>query len=665
MTHVAIANCPRPSDLTPYRVGEWLFEPELHRISRSGERHHLEPKLCQLLLFLLGNAGHVATKDEIIDGVWGTRFVADSALTRAVAELRRALGDDAHHPSYIETIPKRGYRLKASVRELPETVTAAADAAEAANDVEPGVKQAAESPRPSWRPDRAGPRARLALVLLSVGALIVTGGYATSRRFLTPDSLTTAATRDLRLAVLPLTNLAQDPAQDYFADGLTEALITQLARDRHLQVISRRSSQAFRGSTLPTRQIADALGVDGIVEGSVLRADDRVRITVQLTDASSETHLWAQSYERQMSDILALQSDVAHAITHEIGSLLNGTETATRREPEPHEAETLQPQKVDPQAYELFLKGRQSLDACGRQGPNQADELFRQALEIAPDYAPAYAGLALYYTRLASFGYMQASEALPLAREAADRALELDDSLGEAYLASAMVRFNFDWDWPAAERDFLRALELNPSDALTHERYSILLTCLGRFEEAAATAQRAVELDPLNRITRVGLGWVYFNAGRYDASLNELRRITELGLTDWPHGYISWNLALKGDYDAAISALEAHRQKPDSYSDETIHRSVLGWTLARAGRREEALDLAREIAAIVARTNGDPYGLAIVYAGLGDNDQAIAALEAAFAQRSPNMVYLRIEPFFEQLQNDPRYQQLRHAAGLG
>ncbi len=643
-----------------YQLGEWLFEPELHRISRQGAPHHLEPKLSQLLLFLVRGAGHVATKDEIIDGVWGTRFVADSALTRAIAELRRALGDDAHHPQYIETIPKRGYRLKASVTAVDD-IELSMPSPDGGNAPSPRLPSTAQSSTETLR-------TRFALVALSLGALIVTGGYATSQRFSTSHPVDIAATRSLRLAVLPLDNLARDPNQDYFADGLTEALITHLARDGALQVISRRSVEAFRSSTLPTREIAEALGVDGIVEGSVLRADDRVRITVQLTDTASDTHLWAQSYERQMSDILTLQSEVANAITSEIGTLLTGTSTArglpawlATSAPPP----AIPEQKVDPRAYELFLKGRQGLDACDKQGPNKADELFRQALEIAPDYAPAYAGLAQYYTRLAAYGYLPPEQAFPLARAAADKALALDDTLGEAYLASAVVRFNFDWDWQGAEQDFRRALELNPSDAMTRERYSVLLTCMGRFDEAAAEARRAVELDPLNRIARVGLGWVYMNARKHTESLAELRRISELGLADTPHGYEGWNYALMGNAEAAVVSLEQRWPMPDGYFDNETHRSVMGWALARAGRSEEAREIARRLEEQITLTDGDAYSLAIVYAGLGENDNALDALERAFANRSPNIVYLRIEPFFEQLQADPRYRRLQQAAGLG
>ncbi len=639
-----------------YQLGDWLFEPELHRISCSGSRQHLEPKLCQLLLFLLRDPGRVATKDEIIDGVWGTRFVADSALTRAIAELRRALGDDAHHPRYIETIPKRGYRLKVDVAPVDQL-----DSPAPRLEDPPTAHLPPQTPTPT-----PTTRLRLVLVTLSIGALIVTGGYATSRRFATPDPIEITTSRHLRLAVLPLANLAQAPGQDYFADGLTEALITELARNGTMQVISRRSVEAFRGTTLPTREIADALGVDGIVEGSVLRAEGRVRITVQLTDTTDDTHLWAQSYERQMSDILTLQDDIASAITSEIGTLLTGAAAAS---PDPIQAVAALPppiseRSVDPRAYELFLQGRQGLDACDKQGPNQAAERFHQALDIAPDYAPAYAGLAQYYTRLAVYGYLPPAQAYPLARAAADKALSLDNTLSEAYLASAVMRFSFDWDWPGAERDFLRALELNPSDALTRQRYSVLLTCLGRFDEAAAEAQRAVELDPLNRIARIALGWVYFNAGRYSESLVELRRITELGLSDRPHGYESWNQALMGDYDAAIAALEQSLPMPDGYFDDQTHRSVMGWTLARAGRTAEAREIASRIEEQITLTDGDAYSLAIVYAGLGENDQALDALERAFTQRSPNIVYLRIEPFFEQLQDDPRYQRLRKSAGL-
>ena len=601
------------------QLGEWTFEPELDRIARGGKIVKLEPQLARLLHFLAQGAGRVLTKDEIIDGVWGTRFVADSALTRAMAELRRALGDDAHHPRFIGTIPKRGYRLVVTV----EAVAGG------------GAHRTGRPP--------SGHR-YAALVVLGLCALLVTGGYATSRR---PPQEVTIAAPDLRLAVLPLDNLNRDPEQDYFADGMTEALITRLARIDSLSVISRRSVEPFRGERRSLSEIADTLGVDVVVEGSVLRADGRVRISVQLTNLDDDAHLWAQSYEREARDVLALQSEVALAIAREIRATLRVDRAPALL--------------VDPRIYELYLRGRQQLMQC-KQGPNQAAEYFRAALELDPDYAPAYAGLADYYSRLAFFGHLPAEEALPPARAAARKALELDASLAEAHAASAFVRFALELDWAGAESGFLTAVDLDPSPWVGM-RYSIFLTCLGRFEEALIQARRAVELDPLSSTPRKNLAWVLLNARRYDESLAEMSKMVDLGMADAPPPFISWVYSLMGRHQEALAEI-AEIADPD----HPRHPLVLGietWILARAGRRSEAQDTRRQLEAQAAESEIDPYGLALAYTALGETELAIDALEQAYAVRSANLIHLKIEPFFDDLQSHPRYRRLVERVGLG
>ncbi|MEM7354861.1 MAG: winged helix-turn-helix domain-containing protein [Acidobacteriota bacterium] len=659
-----------PLGAAKLQLAEWTFSPQLNRICKGSQKVHLEPQLAKLLLFLVRGEGRVLSKDEIIDGVWGTRFVADSAITRAVAELRRALGDDAHHPRFIETIPKRGYRWLPQSEILSETCVAGALLTSATPD----------------RSSRATlPRLRNALVGAGLCAALA-GGLSSIDRLSSAASDASTVPLDLRIAVLPFDNLAGDPDEDYFAVGMTEALTTNLARVDVLSVISRRSVEFLDRQGRSTAEIAQALDVDAIVEGSVLRSKERVRFTVQLTDADSDTHLWAQIYERQMSDVLTLQSEIALAISREIRDALQpealqsdalqsdaattgsgsfrlsvdqATASASQRSPQ------VPDRPVDPGAYELYLKGRQQLGRCDVEGPNQTASYFHQALKIDPDYAPAYAGLAHYYAQLAFYGHLSTSKALPLARAAADKALELDDNVAEAHLASAIVRFIFDWDWSGAESAFRRALELSPGDAWIHERYSFFLTCLGRFPEAIEAGQRAVALDPLNTFPRTSLAWVHLNARDHHQSLSELQQVEALGLADEPGVYASWNYALMGRYTEAIRLIdEAPPHRDDS--ERHLHLSVLGWVQARAGNTDEARDLLHELQ-YRARSGEamDPYYLAIVHAGLGDHASTLAALEEALAVRSPNLIYLRVEPFFETLHADPRYRRLQERVGLG
>jgi len=596
-------------------VGSWRVETARNRISSSdGEERRLEPQLASLLCFFAARHGEVVTKDEILDGVWGTRHVADSALTRAIAELRRGLGDEAHNPSYIETIPKRGYRLLAEVR----------------GDQTPP----AEPPTPEPR------RFPLALV---AGGVVLAGLVAAGWLLRSPSLPATAPPPARRVAVLPLVDLSGEAGEEYFADAMTDALITALARVPSLSVTSRRSVERYKGSSATSTEIARDLGVDLLLEGTVLRDATAVRITVQLVDPRDENNLWAGSYERPLRDAVSLQGEIVSAIASEIKVSL-GAET--RRD--------LAGRAVDPRAHDLYTRGRYLLAPGSGRRMVDAPELFRRALEIDPTYAPAWSGIADYYTQRATRMSMPQDEAYPRAKEAALEALALDPSLAEAHASLGTVVFLYDWDWEQAERHFRRALELNPSEASVRRQYAFFLTCLGRFDEAIDQSSEAVRLDPLTEDQRTGLGWIYLNAGRYEDSLRVLQQQPPTGTWgEVARTYVAWNRALTGRYEEAIGTLR-DAEVPGA---GLLRQAALGWTLARAGRRAEAEGLLKEIAERVEQ-GADPYLAAIVAAGLDDVESATGWLERAFEQHSPNLIHVKIEPFFEPLRQTPGYRRL-------
>jgi TolB-like protein/Tfp pilus assembly protein PilF len=448
------------------------------------------------------------------------------------------------------------------------------------------------------------------------------------------------------LAVLPLENLSGDKEQEYFADGMTEELITNLGKISALRVISRTSVMRYKKTDKPLPQIAKELNVDAVIEGSVLRAGNRVRITAQLIQAEQERHLWAESYERDLRDILALQSEVARAIAGEIKVRLTPQEQTRLAGARP----------VNPEVYELWLKGRHLLAAgISPKDVMKALEYFQQAIDLDPTYAPAHAGISVAYSNAALFYALAPHEALPKAKAAAKRALELDESLAEAHVALAQLMENPDWDWSGAEREFKRALELNPNSVDAHSWYSWFLTNMLRFEEAIAECRRAVELDPLAPLVIGELGWMLYYAGHYDESIGLFRQLLERepGYA-YGHLVLSWNYVAKhAPAEAAAACRKAVELAPD---DQWVLTSC-GHDLAVVGRRQEALALLERVKTLGGRKPVDPYNLAWLYVGLGEKELALQSLERAFRDRSPNMACLRLD-FSQPLGSDARYQNL-------
>jgi len=442
------------------------------------------------------------------------------------------------------------------------------------------------------------------------------------------------------LAVLPLENLSGDPNQEYFSDGMTEALIAELGQIGSLRVISRTSVMQYKGVKRPLPQIAKELNVDAVIEGSVLRSADRVRITAQLIGAVPERHLWARNYERDLRDVLSLQSEVARAIADEVKAKVGPDVQARLARARP----------VDPEAHELYLKGS---DWLSRDDPKKALEYFQQATQKDPNFARAYLGIAQVYGYFGDLVELASVEAFTKQKAYARKALELDGSLDEAHAALAMALWQGDWDWSGTERELKRALEINPNSASAHGMYSRFLSLLDRPEEAIAEGRRTLEINPGVPGSYATFGDVYYFGRRYDEALVEYQRGNSLLASPgpWTHLNPGGVYRQKGMYKEAIAEL---LQVPDG----PIKFGHLANAYARAGKRAEAQEMIRKLKERAQKDKVGTYEVALVYAGLGEKDQAFEWLERAYQVRDKGMCFLKVDPLFDPLRSDPRFQDL-------
>jgi serine/threonine protein kinase/Flp pilus assembly protein TadD len=456
------------------------------------------------------------------------------------------------------------------------------------------------------------------------------------------------------LAVLPLVNLSGDPEQEYFADGMTETLIADLAKLRALRIISRTSVMRYKGSSKSLPEIAEDLHVDAVVEGSVLRVGSRVRITAELIHAATDTHLWGECYERDLQDVLVLQSEVARAIAREIQVAVTAEESKRLASARP----------VDPEAYEAYLKGRHCWNQRTEEALKKAAEYFRQAIAKNPRYALAYSGLADAYILLGdtSYGYMPPREAMREAKSAAEKALEIDDTLAEAHNSLGAVKDQFDWDLKGAEREFKRAVELDPGYATAHHWYAYLLAHTGRLDEAASEIAIAREFDPVSLIINADVGWVYYLARRYDQAIEQLHKTLELDSNFVRARYLLGRSFLeKGMYAEAVREL---RKATDLSGRNAVYVAGLGCAYAASGKRDEATGILRELKERSKRSYIPPCDIALIYVALGEHDEAFRWLEKAFDEGSDFKDELKAGPALDPLRTDPRFRDLLRRVDL-
>src|SRR5271163_4428521 len=647
----------RPTSVV--RFGTYEVSLQSGEVRKAGVRIGVQQQPLKLLEVLLERPGEVVTREELRSRVWPNESFGDfdQAVNIAIAKLRSALGDSAENPRYIETLPKRGYRFIADVsfvdadghvqraestgpepgHQLPSDGLAAPVMTEPVHPV-PDAGLAVPRER------RLRPTRRVLLAVAIVMSLAILTILLVRSRSRAP------AIRSL--AVLPLDNLSGDAAQNYFADGMTDELITDLAQISALRVISRTSVMIYKGARKPLPQIARELNVDAVVEGTVLRAGDRVRITAQLIDASADKHLWSQSYEGELRDTLALQSKVARAIADQIQINLNPQERAALR--------TVR--VVNPVAYESYLKGRYFWNKRTADSLKVALAYFHQAIDEDPNYAQAYSGLADTYALLGDWQYavMPPKEALPKAKAVATKALELDSTLGEAHKSLAFCLDGFDWDFDSAGKEFRQAIELNPGYATAHHWYAWHLSLLGRYDEAIAEMRKAENLDPLSLIINADLAEMLVLAHSYDESIQQSRKTIEMDPNfALAHNQLAQAYLQKQMYDQAIAELQKAVQLSGN-SPTCI--ANLARAYVASGKRSEAITLLGDL-----KKRSNPsysYGseIAVVYAALGDTDQAMNWLEKGYEERFNPGVLLR--PGFDPLRFDSRFQNLVHRVGL-
>ncbi len=451
------------------------------------------------------------------------------------------------------------------------------------------------------------------------------------------------------IAVLPLGNLSGDPREDYFADGMTEALITELAQIGGLRVISRTSVMVYKGAKKPLPQIARELQVDAVVDGSVQRSGDKVRINADLIEASTDRHLWAKSYERDLRDILTLQSAVARAIAEEVQIKLTPAE----------QARLIKSRQVNPEAFEAYLAGRFYWNKRTAEGLEKSITYFQRAISKDPNYALAYAGLADSYHVLPELSAIPVEVAFPKARSAALKALAIDDSLGEAHSALANVKEDYDWDWKGAEEEYKRAIELSPGQVLAHASYSNLLLELGRLPEALSEARVAQQLDPLSAMANDNLSAVLYYAGQYDQAVEQCRKTLDIDpLSPQAHRHLGQVYVQKQFYGEAVSELKKAMELSRG-STEAI--AELGYVFGVSGKKDDARHVLLELKSA---TDASAYRLAIVYVGLAEKEKALEALKEAVNRRSPGVVHLKVSPLFQELRSDERFQELLIYMGL-
>jgi TolB-like protein/Tfp pilus assembly protein PilF len=495
---------------------------------------------------------------------------------------------------------------------------------------------------PIWR-RHPGVAAALAVVLSAILVGLSVG------RWWEQQASRTGPGRIQSLAVLPLQNLSGDLQKDYFADGMTDLLITDLSQISALRVISRTTTMQYKGTRKPLPQIARELSVDAVIEGSVLSSDNRVRITAQLIQGATDKHLWAKSYVRDARDVLKLQGDVASAIADEIRITVTQQERARLTHAPP----------VIPAAYEAYLKGRYHWQQGTEHDWQQARQYFEQAAQIDPNYASAYAGLADYYL---STDELPPRVAMPKAQQYALKALEIDPTLAEAHTSLGTVRFLADWNWSEAEKDFRLALELNPGDVEAHRMYSAYLSAMGRGEEALAEIRRAQELDPLSIATQITVGWTFYYARRYDQAVEQCGKILNLepnsvGARDC----LGLSYLAKKMYEKAIEEC----QRAVNLSGNDLNRAVgLARAHALAGNTAETRNALKELRAQALRSYVPPSLFAQIHLSLGEKKQGLAWLETAYADRDVYLARLKVEPAFDSVRSDPGFQDLMRRLGL-
>jgi TolB-like protein/DNA-binding winged helix-turn-helix (wHTH) protein/Tfp pilus assembly protein PilF len=596
----------------------------------DGRRVALTPKVVEILLALVEADGRIVSKDELIQRVWPDTFVEETSLTSNISVLRKTLSVEGGGRSYVETVPKRGYRFVAPVALIDDAVL-----------------------REFPPPPGSSHHWRQWAFLLTLAAVLTVAFLFVWKRSRAGSS---TPLKTVMVAVLPVQNLSGDPGRDYITDGLTEEIIAQVSRynPKRLGVIARTSSMTYKGASKTVRQIGSELGVDFVLESSLRAVGDRVRISAQLVRVADQTDVWSSDYDRALRDLVSLQDEVAQAIALHVQVELAAASRAHLAAARP----------LNPGAYLAYLEGRYYWNKRSPEALERAIVHLQQAIQLDPNYALAHAGLADAYASQCLIADVVPGEVFPKAKAAALRALELDGELAEGHTSLAYVKFWYDWDWAGAEAEFQRALELNPSYATAHQWYAEYLRLMGRQEEAIVENRKALELDPLSLIINMESGLPFYAERRFDEAIPYFRKTLEMdpnfGLA---HCVLGWAYEGKSQYPEAVAELETALRLDDS----APVLSGLAHAYASAGRPADAKRVLHQLQERAKKHYVSPFFLATVYVALNENERALDSFDAAYAHHDWVLLWVNVGHALDPLRSQPRFvdllQRLKLPAG--
>jgi DNA-binding winged helix-turn-helix (wHTH) protein/TolB-like protein/Flp pilus assembly protein TadD len=613
-----------PQDNHSYEFGRFRLKVAERVLLREGELVPLTPKVFDILVTLVEHGGQVVSKEDLMKRVWPNTFVEEGNLTQNISLLRKALGETPGGVQFIETVPRRGYRFVA------ETLHAAANGngnGELAATVLPAAP-VVSIPNTSIRPAGSKRTPIFALVAgLVVVSIIGVVYFTSSGKAGNPSAIQS-------IAVLPFVDESADPDAEYINDKIAESLINSLSKLPQLRVVPRSVVAGYRGKEIDPRKVGQELNVRAVVTGKMRRHGDIISIQADLIDLENVAQLWGQHYDHKLSDALLVQDDISRDIFENLRLKLNVEE------------------KKQLEAYGLYLKGRNAWNKRTSDALQQAIDYFNQAIAIDSNYGAAYAGLADCYNMLVVYGRFEPKEGFPKAKEAATKALEIDENSAEAHTSMAFIKFRWDWDRTATEREFLEAIRLKPAYAPAHQWYSSYLVAVERFDEAIAEAKRTEELEPLSFVASSHLGWIYYLSGQNDKAIEQCRKILELDPSSFPaRRYLGLAYEAKGMYPEAI----AEFQKGVKLSGSPLMHALLGHAYAASGRSAEAKQVLADLQQLQGQRYVSPYTVAAIYAGLGDEEQAFKWLERAVEEHDIWLMNLKVDPVFAKLRSKRQF----------
>lgn len=644
-----------------YEFGVFTVELPGGELRKHGTRLKIQERPLQLLVAMLERPGEIVSREELRRRLWpdGTFVDFDHNISSAINKLRTVLNDSASHPRFIETVGRRGYRFLADVKQvsrepgIASLAAAPATSASAATSVMPGVKEQKSPETPIGAQKLAHPFPRQWLMVAAAVLLlcVLAVGYFQWRRNSESGG---APSQRVMLAVLPFENLTGDPSQEYFSDGLTEEMIAELGRlnPNHLGVIARTSVMTYKHTPKALDQIGRELGVQYVIEGSVRRDANHVRITAQLIQVKDQTHLWAREYDRELKNLLEVQGEIAQELTDEI-KLTIGDQPVSKPNAANHAGTR---PETSYEVYDLYLKGRYFWNKRTPAAFQQAAEYFQQAIDKDPNYAPAYAGLADTYGLMSTWYSVNHAEYMPKAREAALKALALDETLAEAHVSLALIAESYDYDWETAEKEFRRAIQLNPEYATAHQWYAEYLSWQGRFDEAFAESERARQLDPMSLIIANDRASILYYSRQYDQTIQQCQAVLKMdpGTSEKfgsAHNFIILSYVQQGKFAEALEEQNRQSQHPWTWA-------MKAYIYGRWGRKEEFERALKKFQQLAPQLTEPTPAELFAYLGAPDRNKILSLLEKAYQERSPALTNLKVDPKYDSFRSEPRFQDL-------